>query len=79
VATDGTVMASSFDGGHYVVVIGLVSDGAGNVSEVVCNDPANWHGAYGNHVHYTDDSFDQAWADDYGVTRDRYIITVVPR
>jgi hypothetical protein len=79
IATDGTVVAYSFDGGHYVVVVGLVSDGAGGVSEVVCNDPADWRGAYGNHVHYTASSFENAWTDDSGVWRDRHIVTVYRR
>jgi hypothetical protein len=71
----------SFDGGHFVAVIGLVADGAGNVTEVVCNDPANWQdGAYGDHVHYTPDSFDLAWTDSSdGVTRARHLITVYPQ
>jgi hypothetical protein len=80
IATDGTAVALYFDGGHYVVVVGLVSDGAGNVAEVVCNDPANWRGGtYGDHVHYTAGSFDAAWDDDNGVTRERYSITATPR
>jgi hypothetical protein len=71
----------SYDGGHFVVVVGLVADGAGNVAEVVCNDPANWQGgSYGDHVHYTAGSFQQAWDDDSdGVTRDLHMITVYPQ
>lgn len=77
----GSAASLSYDGGHFVVVVGLVADASWNVTEVVCNDPANWQsGAYGDHVHYTVGSFEQAWNDDSdGITRDLHMITVYPQ
>ena len=74
----GIPVSSSFDGGHYVVVVGLVADGTGAVVEVVCNDPSNWQGKYGNDVIYTAASFEQAWDDDYITGRDLHLVAVGP-
>jgi len=76
VTIDGTAVSSNYDGGHYVVVVDLVADINGEVSEVGCNDPANWKGTCGRRVHYTASSFDEAWDDDYLTRRDRHMVTV---
>jgi len=51
---------TSYNGGHFVVVVGLVADIDGTVKYVVVNDPSR--GA----VNYTTASFDNSWVNNKG-------------
>jgi hypothetical protein len=52
-----------YAGGHYVVVTGLVRDGSGRITHVVCNDPATSYASRGQGVRYSVSDFSRAWAD----------------
>lgn len=52
-----------YAGGHYVTVTGLVRDGSGRVTHVVCNDPATSYASRGQGIRYSVSDFSRAWSD----------------
>ncbi|MBL8923784.1 MAG: C39 family peptidase [Myxococcaceae bacterium] len=52
-----------YAGGHYVTVTGLVRDGNGRITHVICNDPATSYASRGQGVRYSVGDFSRAWAE----------------
>lgn len=52
-----------YAGGHYVTVTGLVRDGGGRITHVICNDPATSYASRGQGVRYSVGDFSRAWGD----------------
>jgi uncharacterized protein YvpB len=49
-----------YDGGHYILVTGLVTDSKGNITQVICNDPGSYRG---HAIHYSASQFEKAWSE----------------
>lgn len=52
-----------YAGGHYVTVTGLVRDGSGRITHVICNDPATSYPSRGQGIRYSVADFSRAWGD----------------
>lgn len=51
-----------YQGGHYVVITGLVRGADGRVTHVICNDPATSYASRGQGIRYSFADFERAWA-----------------